>query len=270
MNATLHRGFEGWLRWLGAVGAAIAVLVLAGMAAPGLPLHPLLGYVVAFVAVGASVLATAAACPAPRPRHLALLPVPAASLLAVHLSGGHGLDAAVAVTASLLLAGTLLGATVGTAIEHPGHLVFVAVVSAAADIFSVNHPAGPSAAIVESEAALSLLALPWPMLGTPAIEPVLGVGDVVFTALYVAAARAHGLGRARTLWALAFALVATLVTVIALELPLPALPYLGAAMLIAHPEARRPPAADRVKGTLAAAAIVAAVVAAFVLRSFQP
>jgi hypothetical protein len=152
-------------------------------------------------------------------------------------------------------------------VEHVGYLVFVAVVSSAVDFVSVLHPSGVSAAISRSPVALSLVALPWPMLGTQAIEPFLGVGDVVFAALYARACCNHGLDPRRTLLALAAAFAATLLLVLALEQVLPALPVLGAAIVAAHPEARRPPVADRRRGTIGALLIVAACALLFVARS---
>ncbi len=128
-----------------------------------------------------------------------------------------------------------------------------------------EHEAGPSHAIVESEVALSVLALPWPMLGTPNIEAFLGAGDLVFTALYVAVARRHGLSLARTAVALVLAYVATMAAVIVLAATLPALPFLGLGMLLVHPSARKPPAQDRVRGTVVAALVVGAVALMFLL-----
>ena len=106
-------------------------------------------------------------------------------------------------------------------------LVFVAIVSAAADIASVFHPSGPSSAIAQSKAALSLLALPWPMLGSSNMEPFLGVGDVVFTALYVASTRRHALPVWRTLLGLTLGYALTMVTVVALEVDRASVAVLG-------------------------------------------
>lgn len=248
-----------WLRWIAAAGWAVVLLVFAHRLAPQLALDPLVSFGIGLTAVAATVLATASRCP---PAGRLALPGAALPMLALVWLSAHplpDLEMAVAVTACLLLGCTLLGSIVGSAIEHAGHLVFVAIVSAAADVFSVFHPSGPSAAIVQSETALSVLALPWPMLGTAAIEPLLGAGDVVFTALYVASARRHGLAMGRTLLALTAAFAMTMVCVIVLEVAVPALPFLGLAMVAAHPEARRPPLRDRNRGYAMAAAVVAVV-----------
>jgi putative NIF3 family GTP cyclohydrolase 1 type 2 len=50
-----------------------------------------------------------------------------------------------------------------------------------------------------------------------------------------------------------------MVAVVALEAAVPALPFLGLAMVIAHRQARRPPERDRIRGYAMAAAVVAGV-----------
>ncbi|MDH5670593.1 MAG: hypothetical protein OEZ06_00480 [Myxococcales bacterium] len=243
------------------VAGAEFLLAAAASVSEVLTLPPLLAYCVGFAAVCGSVLAVAAHSPPFGRRALGLLAVPLGAVWLVGQARPGPLPEAVVVTASILLGASLLGTVIGRAIEHPGYLVFVAVVSSAADIFSVYHPAGPSQAIAGSEAALSLLALPWPMLGTGQIEAYLGAGDVVFTAIYGAAARVHGLSLGRTWLALGLAYGMTLLAVIALAAPVPALPLLGLCVVAAHPMARRPPPEEGRRGVLAAALIVAAVAA---------
>lgn len=172
---------------------------------------------------------------------------------------------ALAVSLALLGAGSSLGAAVGARIEHPGHLLFVALASSLADLFSVVSPTGPSAAIARSELALSLAAVSWPMLGTRSIEPFLGAGDIVFSGLYLASARKHGFALRRTLLALAGGYAVTMIAVFALRTAVPALPFLGGAMLWAHPETRRPPAGDRRRGLLVLS-VMAALFLALLLR----
>jgi hypothetical protein len=209
--------------------------------APRVELSPVIAFAIGFSAIAASVLAVSAACPRPRKQALLGVLASACALLMLVVAGGvvpTWLAAAV-VTIALLTGATLLGALIGAGVEQPGHLLAVAIVSSLADMVSVLSPSGPSAMIAESPVALSVLALPWPMLGTDAIEPMLGAGDVVFAALYVGAARVHALPLTRTLLALGVGFVATLGCVVWLEQALPALPFLGAAIVIAHPEARR-------------------------------
>jgi len=242
-------------------------MVGAGAVAPKLAISPVLAFVVGFCAIAGGVLAVSAACPRVRPRALAGALACGVVLLALVL--GPALPprfVAALVTAALLGGATLLGAVVGGAVEHPGHLLLVAGVSSVADAWSLLTPAGPSAAIADSPVALSVLALSWPMLGTDAIEPMLGAGDVVFAALYVAAGRAHGLPERRTLLALAVGFMAALGCVVWLEQPVPALPFLGFAVVAAQPRAWRLRVEDRGKAAAIAGAVVIAVAALWLGR----
>jgi hypothetical protein len=244
------------LRWLGLLALA-AIALLAGRAVgPAVPLAPLPSYVLSFSALCGFVLASSELCPARVPRALVFVIIPLGCIGGLWWLGGSGPFHAALVLLALLAFGGLVGCVVGAAIEHPGHLLFVVLVSSAADALSVLHPSGPSAAIVASEQALSLLALPFPLLGTDATPPLLGVGDVVFAGLYTAAARAHGLAAPRTRIALAAGFLVTMLVVVLAELAVPALPFLGAAMLIAHPQARRPPARERRSGMIALIVLV--------------
>lgn len=259
--------WRAWWRWLGAVGAAVAALLLGAQLSPQLSVSAPLAYGVGFAAVSGSALAVALALPRPPARALFALVVPVGSLLALSAARAVGLETAMAVTACLLLAGSLVGGAIGYAIEHPGQLLFVVLVSAFADVLSLYQPGGVSHQVVQSEAALLALALPWPMLGTPNIEPMLGVGDVAFTALYVTATRAHGLSVARTAGALAGAYLVTMLLVMGLESALPALPLLGCAMLVAQPAMRRPSAEDRRRGVPLAVALFVVLALAFMWRA---
>ncbi|MEQ8458114.1 MAG: hypothetical protein RLO52_45480 [Sandaracinaceae bacterium] len=219
--------------------------------------------VIAFACVSAEVLTASALTPRLSAKGLwvAVGAVGALALLATFAASLPIALAAALVTLSLLALGTSAGGVVGHAIDRPGHLLVVAIVSAAVDALSVLHPSGPTAQIIESDAAVGVLILPWPILGTRNIDPVLGVGDVAFAAIYLSAARRHGLSIRRTLIALSLALAGTLVAVFVTGRGIPALPFFGAAMLAAHPEARRLPEEDRAKalvGLLALGALVGA------------
>lgn len=211
-----------------------------------IPWPPLI-YVVAFVAVTAMTLAAASVAPVLGWRGVLVTVVSSVvALLALLFYGEHLHDAveAMVVTASLLTAGAVVGATVGGRIEHPGHLLAVVVVSVLVDTFSVFHAAGPTAAVVSRPAVIALLALPWPVFGTTNLAPVLGVGDIIFSALYFATTRRFELGMLKTAVALAVGLLATMVGVMVTEMSLPALVGIGVAMVVAHPRARRLPKED--------------------------
>ncbi len=235
-------------RWLLAAGACPLVLAAFAAVAPYGPADaPYVAGVVAFGLVSAEVLTVSALTPTFSPRVLVWLGAPLSALAVVGLAGSGlpTVTAAAIVTGALLLLGTMTGGVVGSAIEVPGHLLVVAVVSALVDTFSVLHPSGPTAQLVEIDAAVDVLLLPWPMLGTGDIQPVLGVGDIAFAAIYTAASRRHGLPMWRTVAALGCGLAVTLAVVIATGRGTPALPFLGAAVVIAQPRARRLPKPDR-------------------------
>jgi hypothetical protein len=264
-------GQAGRAAWLASLaGAALAFTAFRFAAVHG-PNSPWVAHVMGFGWVVAVTLMVSRHAPVPRTRPFALaeplvvIAIAAATLGLLLKFEVRAWTGSLSVLVVLLAAGTSLGAFVGSRIEQPGHLLFVAVASSLADIFSVAAPEGPSAAIVRSEVALSVLALSWPMLGSQQISPLLGVGDVVFTALYVAAARRHDLPVSRTLGALAFAYAMTMLAVLAAAAAVPALPFLGGAMLLAHPRTWRVPERDRRRG-LVALSVMTAVFIALVLR----
>jgi hypothetical protein len=225
--------------WLGTLALSLSGFALTTRLAPYSSVSPLTAYCVGFCLVVVSALGAAVSAPRQRPVcAMAAL----AGLVGWLCVGRVGADAwgGLGVFATLLALGSALGAWVGAGIEQPGHLLFVAIVSSAADLWSVGHPAGPSAQIARHADALVLLALPWPMLGTHQAAPLLGVGDVVFTSLYWSAARRHALPSLRTLLALLAGFGVTMLTVLLAARPVPVLPLLGVAMLAMHPAARRP------------------------------
>jgi hypothetical protein len=239
--------------WWAALGACALGTTLFALAAPHapLPVHyaswaAIVAFALAFGWVAAEVLAVAALTPRLSPRALGLSLTLALPLVALGvLAPGPSIVATAGVAALLLGAGTSAGAALGERIQHAGHLGVVAYVSSLADLVSVLHESGPSAQILESAPTLAVLAVGAPMAGTPDLSPILGIGDVVFVALYLAAARKHGLPFARTVAALAVGLALTFVVVVALARPIPALPFLGLGVVLAHPRAWLPPPHER-------------------------
>lgn len=262
-------GDPRFTRRRGAWAATLACTAIAFVVAHGvaslLHVSPIVAYVVGFVCVVTAALSAAVFAPRTASIVVPVVGVVLCGLGTAAVLGSREWPTALAVSIALLAGGTALGALVGTRIEHAGHLLFVALASALADVFSVTAPEGPSAAISQSDAALRIAAVSWPMIGTPQIEAFLGVGDVVFTGLYIATARKHELSMRRTLLALAAGYCATMLTVLVLQVAIPALPFLGGAILIAHPEARRPPEADRRRGFVALS-VMAAVFLVLLLR----
>lgn len=238
-------------RWLAVIGGSLGVFALAVLVAPLVPFSPYAAYAIGFGAVCAITIASGATAPRVGPPALGVVAAIAVAVGALAVAGVPASPRAVVIAASaavlvlLTIGGTLAGAVIGWRIAHPGHLIVVAIASSLADVWSVLSPGGPSATVIQDAPTLSAIAIGFPMLGTLAIEPLLGVGDVVFVALYLAAARKHGLGVGKTCAALALAFAVTGAAVMGLERALPALPFLGAAMLIAHPAARLPPLGER-------------------------
>jgi hypothetical protein len=237
-------------RWFAsAIGAAL-LLVGAALVAPYVPVAPLFAFVIGFAAVATSMVTTALAAPLlPRSALAGVLLAIAALVLvyALDLARGSSITGAAVITCALLLGASCVGAVVARGVEDPGHLLVVAVVFTLVDTASVFHKAGPTAAIVENETLLSLVALPWPQLGarTLTIEPFLGMGDIIATALFVGVAKKHGLDVGRTAAALFGALALTMAIVLLTEIPIPVLPFMAFSVLLVHPRARRLRKQDR-------------------------
>lgn len=228
-------------------------------------MHPLVGYGIAWVVASTLILVAAVLARPLAPRRAATVVCGAViAIAAIGTTGAPTVPAAVAIDLLLLAGGATLGAAVGARIPEPGHLLPVAWVSALSDVASALGRGGPTAAIVAHERALALLAISVPLPGAGEMVPVIGVGDVVFCALYVAAARRHHLGVGRMVVALAVGLAATLVALVVLRRPIPALPLLGVAVVAAVPAARRMPAGDR-RAAVTAMVLVAVLTAALLI-----
>jgi hypothetical protein len=165
--------------------------------------------------------------------------------------------AAVLVNLGLTAGAHAAGGSIGRRVAHPGHLLPACAVAAAADFASVVHPAGPSHAIAGSEQALSLLAIGFPVPGTHAVAPVLGVGDLVFLALVFGTAVAHGLSLIRVAGAAACGIALAGVFAALLEREVPALVPIGAAIVAGVPAARHLRREDQRTATFAIAAAIA-------------
>jgi hypothetical protein len=248
--------------WLGALTLAVGIVLGYAAVAPRPASVPVLVVALGFGLLVFALLSTCALSPPIDRRRVAFALLPLALPIAIGVTGASASDAAgaVAVLVGLLASGSLLGSFLGGEIEHPGHLLPVAYASSLADLYSVFSPSGPTAQIVEDHPdLLAVLALPM-SFGDHRFVPVLGIGDVLMTALYLAAARRHGLDRRRLVVAFALAYAVVLAALVVTARPLPALPALGLAVLMALPEARRVPAADRSKaliGTLGLTALLA-------------
>ncbi|MET0595515.1 MAG: hypothetical protein ABW133_22640 [Polyangiaceae bacterium] len=256
-----------------AVGLLFTPLVV-GIAALVLPRVELSSSAADFVVfTGATTTAVVALGIAARgyPRlYVRLTTVAVAALLLAVLAwrGATGRALPIVVDAALVAAAWGIGTSIGRRIEHPGHLLPACVVVASADAASVVSSFGPSHAIAESERALSVVAIAFPVPGTTSFAPALGVGDLVFVALVLGAMAAHDLSITRgALLAWAGAMLAGLGSAL-LAVPIPALVPIAAAMVVGVPEARRVRA--REKRVAAVAMVIAVSVAAATIGSQLP
>jgi hypothetical protein len=258
---------EGLGPWLGTLALCSSGFLVTTRLAPYSTFAPLSAHVFGFSCVVACAIAASASVPSQRRWLLLGASCGLGALIAIARSGATGPLAAVGVLVTLSMLGSAVGALVGSRIQHPGHLLFVALVSGLADILSVTQPGGVSRAIAEQPQALALLALPWPMLGTHETPPFLGVGDVIFTSLYWSASRKHGLRLWRTALALVLGYALVTWTVIALARPIPVLPFLGVCMLLVQARSRTPAARDR-RGAWAMTALTLLIAAWALQRNF--
>jgi len=172
-----------------------------------------------------------------------------------HLAGSFG----------LILAGGTLGAAVGSRMQRSGHILAVALVSAGVDLWSVTSPHGPTHAIVRNPALVRLLTVSVAVPSMREPQPAIGVGDVVFVALYLAAAQRFSLPRGRTLAVLGAGVLAAGGAAMAAGTPVPALPLIGFAMVLGHRAAREVHPEDQ-RATLFAAAVFVSSVLRVALR----
>ena len=257
------------LKWAGVLLLSIGGFQLTTWLAPYSASEPLVAYLVGFACVVAATLAVALWVPNERSALFLGSGVACALMLAALLAPVEQVTGypPLCVLTGLLMLGTVIGAVIGRRIQHASHLLFVALVSAVADMLSVMQPGGISKAIAEQPRALALLALPWPLLGTDVVAPFLGVSDVVFASLYVHATRTHDLPLSRSLLALVAAFATTAVLVVVWQRPIPVLPLLGVSIVLAQPRARAASAADLRRGAWVLAALAVVIATVFLRRS---
>ena len=149
------------------------------------------------------------------------------------------------VDTALVCLSWALGGSLGRRVQHPAHLFPACIVAASADLVSLLSPEGPSHAIAKSERALSVLAVWFPVPGSSAVAPALGVGDLLFIAVVFGVARTHGLPYARCVLACALGTALAGVAAAWTGLAVPALVSIAAVLLLALPAIRKLRRADR-------------------------
>jgi hypothetical protein len=153
--------------------------------------------------------------------------------------------ALVAVDTTLVCLAWALGATLGRSVQHPSHLFPASVVAASADVVSLLSPEGPSHAVASSQRALSVLTNWFPVPGTSAVAPAIGVGDLLFMAFVIGVASAHQLGLARAIACCALGVATAGCAAAWLGVAVPALVPIAAATIVGIPSIRRLRAVDR-------------------------
>jgi hypothetical protein len=235
-------GFVYLVSGAAALGALTLLMPLAGMAEPS---------AAAWIAAYALVLA----CVAPLLHGLflaargrdtsSLLALGAAAassgILFVLLSRPQDLEngtgflislALVLANLSRIVAAACLGISLARYVSSVGVIMLIAAVAMASDILSVF--AGPTRLLVEEDSpVLDLLVVVFPAFGS-ALGFGLGVSDFVFMALFAAASRFLNLRYVATLICVCSAAFLAVTAGLLLGRPLPALPFVATAFLLAN------------------------------------
>jgi hypothetical protein len=242
------------------------LVALAAGTLPALHVGARLADVIAFAGaalVPIVALAIAATAEASLAIALSIAAAAAALLIAVGIlqpPPGSGL---LPVDTALVCLSWALGTSLGRRVQHPAHLLPACVVAASADLVSLLSPEGPSHAIAQSDRALSVLAVWFPVPGSPAVAPALGIGDLLFMALILGVARAHGLPYIRSVVACVIGTALAGLAAACLGVAVPALVPIAASVIVGLPVIRRLRKADRsaallsmlIAGSLAVASI---------------
>ena len=262
--------------WQKAVSGLLFTPLVVGLAAVVLPRIQIADPSASIVVYGgAASTASAALAIAARsypPWRWRLATTAVAGVVLATAAGGSvtGMAAPLAVSASLVAAAWAIGTSIGRRIEHPGHLLPACVVVACADVTSMVSQFGPTHAIAESEAALAIFTVGFPVPGTSSFAPALGVGDLVFVALVFGAVAAHHLSLARAALLCGLGTAVAGAASAALGTAVPALVPVAAAVVLGIPEARKLRPRDRRAATMAMviAVSVATAVIAVQLRGY--
>ncbi len=219
----------GWAS-IAAWGAAFGCLLALTGRWPTDDVSLVVGFVVAFAALSAVVVVgSAGAALSAWSRRAIAGGLVAAVCVALAANQLEGAPAALLMGAALVGAGCWVGAGLGRGVQEAAHLWPLVAVGVGADIWSVTTPSGFTNQVVvegEAPALLSFIVLSVPVPGI-GVQPVLGVGDVLFTGLLLGAVAALGLSMKRCLVGLAIGYALTLVTLLVLALPIPALPFIA-------------------------------------------
>jgi len=237
--------------WLRLSAGLLLTPLLVGLAAwvlPSVPARPSVCDFVSFAgAASIAIAALALAVRANAPGRVALIVAATATtaLVAVAYWQFSSNAALVGVDAALVGLAWALGGSLGWRVQHGSHLFPACIVAASADVVSLLSPEGPSHAVAQSERALSVLAIWFPVPGSSAVAPALGVGDLLFIAFVLGVASAHQLDYKRAVACCALGVAAAGCAAACLGIAFPALVPIAAATSIGLPSIRRLRAVDR-------------------------
>lgn len=218
------------MRPFGPAAAAAVVLVAVGALGGSPPPFSLRADIVVSAAVTLGVIAwlVAALHPLRRLGHRVLLVAAVALPLGAALTWVELLPLA---NVAKVVGAAALGLWVAENLERASWVVLVAAVSAVVDVLSVY--GGPTRRLLEEGPQVVgyfTVALTWIGYATSEGYTALGISDVVFFSLYLAAARRFGLRIAASAVAMVVSFVLTIVAALWWE-ALPALPLLSVAFL---------------------------------------
>jgi hypothetical protein len=237
-----------WARWGLGLGLTPCAVALAERALPSVHVNPLLGDIISFAgATTFPVLGLALAATAEVSLAFALSIAAPAALVLIALAWHQPTPnvTLLLVDAALVGLAWALGASLGRRVQHATHLFPACVVAACADLVSLLSPEGPSHAIAASDRALSVLTVGFPVPGSEAVSPALGVGDLLFIALVFGVARAHGLPYARSVGLCLLGTALAGATAARFGVAAPALVPIAAAVVLGLPMIRKLRPADR-------------------------
>ncbi|HJQ30308.1 MAG TPA: hypothetical protein VJ827_13295 [Rubrobacter sp.] len=133
---------------------------------------------------------------------------------------------------SRILAAACVGISLARYVNSVGAVMIIVVAAIASDLFSVF--AGPTKVLVQEDSpVLDLLLLVFPTFGS-ALGFGLGVSDFIFMALFAAASRFLKLRYVWTLVGVCFAAFVAVSAGLLLERPLPAIPFIALAFVLAN------------------------------------
>lgn len=125
--------------------------------------------------------------------------------------------------------GCHIGKIVALGVNQRSYLAPLTLVASVTDLWSVW--GGPTHVIVQQTVYQNYFLITYPLLGTNAILPTLGLGDITFLALYFALIPQYKLKPRATSWAIIFAFFITFLLSLLAGKGLPAIPFISAAFL---------------------------------------